>query len=122
MAKRKAELTSGFSGRPDAPGSEDSVRLDIWLWRARFCKTRSSAQTLISSGKVRIGRGPAVYRVDKPHFALAPGDRVSFVAPTGRLVQVEVVALGVRRGPAPEARALYVDLASGPDASTGEEA
>ena len=80
------------------------MRLDKWLWFARFFKTRSLAQAVIVAGEVRLnGRG-----VTKPAQNLAPGDELIF--PTGkRRRRVVVRALGERRGPAPEAQALYTE-------------
>ncbi|MGB6231060.1 MAG: hypothetical protein WBF53_13145 [Litorimonas sp.] len=48
--------------------------------------------------------------MSKPHFQVRPGDRVSFMRHRD-LVHVEMIAPGTRRGPAPEARSLYLDLA-----------
>ena len=81
-------------------------RLDKWLWRARFFKTRSLAARAVAEGVRVNGR-----RVEKPGAAVRPGDVLTF--PRGRAVfVVEIVALGERRGPAPEARALYLDRGS----------
>lgn len=83
-----------------------SLRLDKWFWHARFCKSRSIAAKLCESGHVRIsGR-----HVEKAHQPVRVGDVLTFPAgPHVRVVKVE--ALGTRRGPAPEAQALYTDLA-----------
>ncbi|MEQ9815109.1 MAG: RNA-binding S4 domain-containing protein [Azospirillaceae bacterium] len=84
---------------------EESLRLDRWLWFARFFKTRSLASRACAAGAVRIdGRAVA-----KANAAVRPGQVLTFVQ--GRHVRViRVVALGSRRGPAPEAQALYEDL------------
>jgi ribosome-associated heat shock protein Hsp15 len=88
------------------PASEPSLRLDKWLWHARFCRTRTLAAKLAAAGKVRIA-GSAVF---KAHHAVKPGDVLTF--PQGPHIRtVKVLALGERRGPAPEARLLYDDLA-----------
>ena len=92
-------------------GSEDAVRADVWLWRARFCKTRGLAAKLIEDGRVRLTRAGQQSRLDKPARALKPGDQLVF-AITGRLHAVRVEGLGARRGPPAEARALYRDLDS----------
>lgn len=89
--------------------SEDACRADVWLWRARFFKTRSLAAKFIEEGRVRTTRAGAETRLDKPARPLKPGDEVVF-ALGGRLVAVRVEALGERRGPAAEARALYSPL------------
>lgn len=81
------------------------LRLDKWLWYARFLKTRSLATKLCASGAIRVGGVP----VAKANHAVKPGDVLTF--PLGRHVRViKVLALGDRRGPAPEAQSLYEDL------------
>jgi ribosome-associated heat shock protein Hsp15 len=87
----------------------DSCRLDVWLFRTRLCKTRSEAQKLIGKKKLRLTRAGETNRVSKPHFHIRPGDQVSFMRHQ-RLTHVEMIASGTRRGPAPEARSLYLDL------------
>jgi ribosomal 50S subunit-recycling heat shock protein len=88
---------------------EDAVRADVWLWRARFCKTRSLAARLIEDGKVRLTRAGQATRLDKPARTVRVGDGLVF-AFAGRVHAVRVEALGVRRGPPAEARALYSPL------------
>lgn len=83
-----------------------SVRLDVWLWRARFFKTRALASAHVAGRGVRIARHGKVRRVDKPGTSLLAGDILTF-AKAGRIHSVEVVAVGMRRGPAAEARQLY---------------
>ena len=86
---------------------ETACRLDIWLWRARFFKSRALAARFLDEGRVRICRhGSEPVRVDKASRAVRPGDGLVF-AIGGRLVAVKIEALGHRRGPADEARALY---------------
>jgi ribosomal 50S subunit-recycling heat shock protein len=92
--------------------SEDSCRVDVWLWRARFFKTRSLASRFVEEGRVRLLRGGAETRLDKPSRAVRIGDGL-VLAVGGRLIAVKVAALGDRRGPAAEARTLYSELASG---------
>lgn len=82
-----------------------SIRLDKWLWHARFCKSRAIAARLVSDGAVRVN----AERVVKPATPVRVGDGLSF-AQGGRVRVVRVRALGTRRGPAPEAQALYEDL------------
>ena len=84
---------------------EETLRIDLWLWRARFFKTRGLAARFVEAGKVR--RNDA--RLDKPSRPVRVGDRLIF-ATSGRLVCIEVLALGERRGPAAEARTLYSEL------------
>ena len=92
--------------------SEDACRADVWLWRARFFKTRSLAAKFLDDGKVRLTRSGAQTRIDKCARPLKVGDRLVF-ALGGRLIAVEVAALGERRGPAEEARTLYAPMDAG---------
>lgn len=89
--------------------TDESCRADVWLWRARFFKTRSLAARFLDEGRVRMTRAGTEARLDKASRALKPGDEVVF-ALGGRLVAVRVEATGERRGPAPEARTLYSPL------------
>jgi len=85
---------------------DDGRRLDKWLWFARFCKSRTLASKLCAAGKIRIG-GELVH---KAHYLVRLGDVLTF--PQGLHIRVvRVVELGLRRGPATEARTLYEDLA-----------
>lgn len=82
-----------------------TIRLDKWLWHARFFKTRTLAATQVSAGKVRVNGT----LVSKPARTVGPGDVLTF--PKERAVKVvRILALGDRRGPAPEAQALFDDL------------
>ena len=86
------------------PGA--SLRLDKWLWQARFCKSRALASKLCAAGRVRVS-GTLIH---KAHQAVRIGDVLTF--PQGHQIRVvRIVALGTRRGPAAEARLLYEDLA-----------
>ena len=90
---------------------QDWQRLDKWLWCARVAKTRGACSRIVETGGVRINRQPT----GKPHARLRPGDVLTFaLGPADRgVVRVwRVVALGDRRGPAPEARTLYEDLSA----------
>ena len=82
------------------------MRLDKWLWAARFFKTRGLAQEAIAGGRVKLNDD----RV-KPSHALRPGDGV-----TVRVEELEwrvtVRGLAERRGPAAEARKLYEESAA----------
>lgn len=83
----------------------DSLRLDKWLWYARFFKTRANATRAISGGRFRLD-GEVM---SKPHRAAQPGQVLTFTQ--GERVRViRIVALGTRRGPASEAVELYEDL------------
>jgi ribosomal 50S subunit-recycling heat shock protein len=92
--------------------SEDACRADVWLWRARFFKTRSLAAKYLDEGKVRLTRGGAETRIDKCARPVKVGDKLVF-ALGGRLIAVAVEGLGERRGPAEEARTLYSQMDAG---------
>ena len=98
----------------------DSGRLDRWLWFARVIKSRTLAAGLIADGRVRLNRE----KVAKPSQSVRPGDVLTVtVGPRVRILKV--TALGVRRGPAPEARLLYEDLTppfEKPDPATAPDA
>ncbi len=85
------------------------IRLDKWLWHARFFKSRSLAAQAVGSGRMRLNSQP----VAKPAAQLRPGDVLTFMQGE-RVRVVRMVAPGTRRGPAPEARALYEDLSPAP--------
>ena len=85
--------------------SSDKLRLDKWLWQARFFKTRSLSAKQVSAGHVRHNGT----KTHKPAHAVTVGDVLTF--PQGNEIRVvKVLALGTRRGPAPEAQALYEDM------------
>lgn len=89
-----------------------TVRLDIWLWRARFFKTRSLSSAHISKRGVRLTRNGQTRKVTKPGATVAVEDIVTF----GRNVHITIVKvldLGQRRGPASEAADLYLELEDG---------
>ncbi|WP_395023233.1 RNA-binding S4 domain-containing protein [Dongia sp.] len=91
----------------------ETLRLDKWLWHARFARTRSLAAKLVAEGRFRINGNPT----EKAHHAVRPGDVLTF--PLGPHIRViKVLALGLRRGPAPEARLLYDDLEPPPPKSS----
>lgn len=92
--------------------SESGCRIDVWLWRARFAKTRTLAATLVEKGAIRLTHLGRQARLDKPSRTVHVGDRLVF-ALGGRLIDLEVTGLGERRGPAEEARALYSPTAEG---------
>ncbi|MDV4145336.1 MULTISPECIES: RNA-binding S4 domain-containing protein [Shimia] len=80
-------------------------RLDKWLWHARFFKTRTLAAKVVTGGHVRVNAAKAA----KASHSVGPGDVLTFAQ--GRAIRVvRIVAIGERRGPAPEAQALYEDL------------
>ena len=77
------------------------VRADVWLWAARFFKTRSLAKQALAGGKVQIGG-----QVIKPSRMLRIGDALS-VTRANELYEITVRGLSEQRGPAPAAQALY---------------
>jgi len=81
--------------------AEEGARVDRWLWAARFFKTRGLAQDAVAGGRVHVN-GQRV----KPAKALKEGDRIEITRGDDRL-EVVVEGLSGRRGPAPEAQALY---------------
>ena len=85
--------------------SGERLRVDKWLWHARFLKTRSLAAALIEAGEVTINDTP----VRKTSLELKAGDVVP-LRQGKRWRRVRVLALGDRRGPAPEAQALYDEM------------
>lgn len=91
------------------PSGDGACRADVWLWRARFFKTRTLASHFVEQGRVRLTRGGAQTRLDKPARPLKVGDQLVF-AVGGKLIAVSVEALGERRGPPAEARGLYSPL------------
>jgi ribosomal 50S subunit-recycling heat shock protein len=90
-------------------GAPDSVRIDVWLWRARLFKTRSLAAKIADEGRIRLIRGATETRLDKASRLVRPGDELVF-ALAGRVTAVRIEALGERRGPPAEARTLYCPL------------
>ena len=88
--------------------AEDGLRLDKWLWQARFFKTRTLAAQLIGKRRLRINSAV----VTKAHYRVRPGDVLTF--PQGLQIRVvRVLAIGTRRGPASEAQTLYEDVKEG---------
>lgn len=77
------------------------VRLDVWLWAARFFKTRSLAKQAIAGGKIEINDASA-----KPARSVHIGDHLRVVRGVERLL-IRVVGLSAMRGPAPQAQLLY---------------
>lgn len=79
------------------------VRADIWLWAARFFKTRSLAKQMLASAKIEIA-GQAI----KPSRLLRVGDVLSILRANERY-EITVLALSEQRGSAPMAQALFVE-------------
>ncbi len=103
---------AGPSGKLQ-PGVQPKLRLDKWLFHARFFKSRELAQDCIEEGHLRLN----AQRCVKPGHGLSVGDVLTF-AQGNRIRVVRVLSLSDRRGPAAEAQALYADLdLPGQDAS-----
>ena len=95
-----------------------ATRLDIWLWAARFYKTRSLAKQAVVTGKVDVGGQRA-----KSSRAVRVGD-VLAITRGDDTYEIEVRGLSDQRGPAPAAQALYAEseasrARSGPGAAAG---
>ena len=86
-----------------SPASRE--RIDKWLWHARVVRTRSAAASLVESGHVRVNGA----RVRQPSHAVKLGD-VLTVALDARVRLLKVEAFAERRGDAPAARSLYIEL------------
>ena len=86
------------------------LRLDKWLWYARFFKTRGAANKAISGGRFRLN-GMAM---NKPHRQALCGQVLTFIQ-GNRIRVIKIMGLGSRRGPASEACRLYEDLAPARD-------
>jgi ribosome-associated heat shock protein Hsp15 len=87
-------------------GGAPFLRLDTWLWHARLAKTKSACGALIEAGGFRLNRQP----VTKAHARVRAGDVLTF-AWQAEVRVWRVLALGERRGPPAEARALYEEVA-----------
>ena len=86
----------------------DEVRVDKWLWAARFFKSRSLAAAACDGGKVEVNGNSA-----KPAKTLRPGDTLRITLPGGKRI-IKALALADRRGPALRAQLLYEDLTPPP--------
>ena len=83
----------------------EKIRLDTWLWYARFYKSRSLSSKAILSGKVRVNSN----KIFKPASKVKINDVLTINhVTTVRIIQIQ--SLGARRGPASEAQKLYKDL------------
>lgn len=91
---------------PDQPTeARAKLRVDKWLWQARFFKTRSLSAKLVTGGHLRVNG----QKISKASHNVALGDVLTF--PQARVIRViKVAALGDRRGPATEAQTLYEDM------------
>ena len=81
------------------------LRLDTWLFQARFFRSRGLAAEVIGAGHLRLNGQPC----GKPGHGVGVGDVLTFVQ-ADRVRVVRVLDLGLRRGPATEAQGLYHDV------------
>ena len=88
---------------------QTSIRIDKWLWYARFFKTRSLSAKAVTAGHCRVNSEP----VTKVSFTVRPDDVLTFVQ-AKQVRVIRVITTGARRGPAPEAQTLYEDLSPAP--------
>lgn len=103
MVDADRRIDAGFIGARDnrAMTNADSVRIDVWLWAARFFRTRALAKQAIEAGRVRIADAAC-----KPSRLVRVGDAVTVSRGEERF-EVAVQALSETRGPASVAQALY---------------
>lgn len=87
----------------EADVGADCVRLDVWLWAARWFKTRALAKTQIEAHRVHVDGQPA-----KPSRSVRIGTRLR-IERAGDHYEIEVLGLSDTRGPAPAAQALYLE-------------
>lgn len=85
---------------------EERQRIDKWLFFARVVKSRSLAAKMAQGGRVRVNRN----KIDQASYQVKAGD-VLTIALDRRVLVYRILNVGERRGPAPEARLLYEDLA-----------
>jgi len=90
---------------PDIGDKKQSLRLDKWLWHARFFKSRSLSAKQVMGGHVRVNG----IKIAKSSSVVRIGDTLTFVQ-ASKVKVVRLVKLGQRRGPAVEAQTLYLDL------------
>jgi len=88
----------------DAATEQSRLRIDRWLWCARFFKTRSVAAEAVRGGHVRVN-GQRV----KPAHTVRIGDALTLTLRDETERDVRVAAIPARRGPAAEAAATYVE-------------
>ena len=89
----------------DDPASATGLRIDKWLWCARFFKSRSQATQAVVGGLVHVN-GERI----KPSRTVQIGDRLQITRDENRF-EVIIQGIPVRRGPAPEARSHYTETA-----------
>jgi len=93
----------------------DNVRIDKWLWAARFFKTRTLAADAVERGRVKIGGGNI-----KAARAVKVNDKI-FIDNGSNRWEVVVLGLSDKRGPAPVAQALYRETADSVEKRTNDQ-
>ena len=83
----------------------EKIRLDTWLWYARFYKSRSLSSKAILSGKLRVNSNKIIKSASKVKI-----NDVLTINHLNKVRIIQVQSLGSRRGPASEAQKLYNDL------------
>ena len=92
-----------------------TMRVDKWLWQARFFKTRGLSAKLVTGGHCRVNGN----KISKAAFSVGADDVLTF--PQGKQIRVvRILGVGTRRGPATEAQTLYEDLSPEQDVSPAE--
>lgn len=86
-------------------GAPATQRIDVWLWYARFYKTRTLATKMVRGGKVRLNGNIC----KKPSTLVVPSDILTF-SRADQILIAKIISTATRRGPAPEAQMLYEDL------------
>ncbi len=113
MAKYRPNADSKQAAGQNGP--RPTIRLDKWLWQARFFRSRPLACAMIAEGALRVNGN----RCLKPGYAVGAGDTLTFLQ-ADQVRVIRIAALGQRRGPAAEAQTLYLDL--DPPASPARDA
>jgi ribosome-associated heat shock protein Hsp15 len=113
-------------GNPTGPPAPARVRLDRWLWAARFFRTRAQAKAAIEGGKVQVASvhghtGGAAFAKPKPSKEVGVGDMLEVQRGAATHV-VEIVALSEQRGSAPIAQTLYRETVDSIEARETERA
>ena len=105
----------GPSRKPE-PDTAPKLRLDKYLFQARFFHSRDAAAEVVMEGHLRLNGQHCL----KPGHGVTPGDVLTFVQ-AGKVRVIRVLALGQRRGPPEEAQVLYLDLDAPQSAGSGVE-
>ena len=89
----------------DKAQSDRFLRLDKWLWHARFIKSRSKSTKFCQTSKIRVNGSI----ISKAHYLVKPNDVLVFSIGNNIRI-IKILNIGLRRGPAPEAQGLYEDI------------